>query len=271
MDKRKDGDCDQRPLNPIKQDVKKGNCVTSPMFSPTKATSGTMEQYLRLGRTPSTKMETLTAVVTTTPLTVCEIVCSCGEVIKVKVLGVLAMIDEGETDWKVIAINVEDPEAKDLNNIGDIQRLKPGYLKATVDCSGGTKYQTGNQRTILPSTESSKTRNLQLRQSRAPMASWKALSLRRTNSGDSTDLTSEELQQQARTCLNLKYIITEYMTDVTVFFSNPARKNTCVSAGDSPFCCSTDEAKAVIARGHPCGTEDPIPCSVDKWFYYEKA
>lgn len=42
-------------------------------------------------------------------------VCSRGEVIKVKVLGVLAMIDEGETDWKVIAINVDDPEAKDLN------------------------------------------------------------------------------------------------------------------------------------------------------------
>lgn len=42
--------------------------------------------------------------------------CSRGEVIKVKVLGVLAMIDEGETDWKVIAINVEDPEAKDLNS-----------------------------------------------------------------------------------------------------------------------------------------------------------
>lgn len=33
-----------------------------------------------------------------------------------KVLGVLAMIDEGETDWKVIAINVEDPEANDLNS-----------------------------------------------------------------------------------------------------------------------------------------------------------
>lgn len=42
-------------------------------------------------------------------------VCSRGEVIKVKVLGILAMIDEGETDWKVIAINVDDPEAKDLN------------------------------------------------------------------------------------------------------------------------------------------------------------
>lgn len=43
-------------------------------------------------------------------------VCSRGDVIKVKVLGILAMIDEGETDWKVIAINVEDPEANDLNS-----------------------------------------------------------------------------------------------------------------------------------------------------------
>ena len=42
--------------------------------------------------------------------------CSRGEVIKVKVLGILAMIDEGETDWKVIVINVDDPEAKDLNS-----------------------------------------------------------------------------------------------------------------------------------------------------------
>lgn len=44
-------------------------------------------------------------------------VCSRGEVIKVKVLGILAMIDEGETDWKVIAINVEDPEAHKFNSV----------------------------------------------------------------------------------------------------------------------------------------------------------
>lgn len=42
-------------------------------------------------------------------------VCSRGEVIQVKVLGTLALIDEGETDWKVIAINVEDPEADSYN------------------------------------------------------------------------------------------------------------------------------------------------------------
>lgn len=33
-----------------------------------------------------------------------------------KVLGILAMIDEGEMDWKVIAINVKDPDAKKLNS-----------------------------------------------------------------------------------------------------------------------------------------------------------
>lgn len=39
-------------------------------------------------------------------------VLSCGDVIHVKILGVLALIDEGATDWKIIAINVNDPEAE---------------------------------------------------------------------------------------------------------------------------------------------------------------
>ena len=39
-----------------------------------------------------------------------------GQVIQVKVLGILAMIDEGEMDWKVIAIDAEDPDAKTLNS-----------------------------------------------------------------------------------------------------------------------------------------------------------
>ena len=43
-------------------------------------------------------------------------VCLPGDVIQVKVLGVLAMIDEGETDWKLIAINAEDSDAPKLNS-----------------------------------------------------------------------------------------------------------------------------------------------------------
>jgi len=36
-----------------------------------------------------------------------------GSVIKVKVLGALALIDEGETDWKIVTIDVDDPLAND--------------------------------------------------------------------------------------------------------------------------------------------------------------
>jgi inorganic pyrophosphatase len=38
-----------------------------------------------------------------------------GQVKQVKVLGTMAMIDEGETDWKIIAIDVNDPLAPKLN------------------------------------------------------------------------------------------------------------------------------------------------------------
>ena len=35
--------------------------------------------------------------------------------LQVKVLGVIALIDEGETDWKILAINTNDPLAEKLN------------------------------------------------------------------------------------------------------------------------------------------------------------
>lgn len=38
-----------------------------------------------------------------------------GEIVQVKVLGVLALLDEGETDWKIIAIGVDDPEAQKIH------------------------------------------------------------------------------------------------------------------------------------------------------------
>ena len=32
-----------------------------------------------------------------------------------KVLGTVALIDEGETDWKILCIDVNDPLAKEMN------------------------------------------------------------------------------------------------------------------------------------------------------------
>ena len=36
--------------------------------------------------------------------------------------GVYAMIDDGELDWKVIAINAEDPKAALVNDVEDVER-----------------------------------------------------------------------------------------------------------------------------------------------------
>lgn len=40
---------------------------------------------------------------------------SSGEIVQVKVLGVLGLVDEGETDWKIIAISADDPEAQQIH------------------------------------------------------------------------------------------------------------------------------------------------------------
>ena len=40
------------------------------------------------------------------------------------------MIDDGETDWKVICINADDPLASQLHDIGDVESVLPGYVSA---------------------------------------------------------------------------------------------------------------------------------------------
>lgn len=51
-----------------------------------------------------------------------------GKVVPVKILGIYAMIDGDETDWKVICISTEDPLSKEMNNLADVERLLPGKL-----------------------------------------------------------------------------------------------------------------------------------------------
>ncbi|KAL1928497.1 hypothetical protein VTP01DRAFT_2853 [Rhizomucor pusillus] len=51
-----------------------------------------------------------------------------GEIKQVKILGGLALIDTGETDWKVVTIDIRDPLVDKLNDIGDVENYFPGYL-----------------------------------------------------------------------------------------------------------------------------------------------
>mmetsp|Transcript_48455 Transcript_48455/g.139346 ORF Transcript_48455/g.139346 Transcript_48455/m.139346 type:complete len:308 (-) Transcript_48455:302-1225(-) len=48
-----------------------------------------------------------------------------GEVVRVKILGALAMIDHGELDWKVIAVSVEDELARELDDVHDLEAKIP--------------------------------------------------------------------------------------------------------------------------------------------------
>jgi inorganic pyrophosphatase len=51
-----------------------------------------------------------------------------GSFTPVKVLGCLSMIDDGELDWKVIAINAADEHAAELNDVDDIEKFYPGTV-----------------------------------------------------------------------------------------------------------------------------------------------
>lgn len=225
------------PLNPIKQDVKKGNLRYVANVFPHK---GYIWNYGAIPQTwedPGHKDNDTGCCGDNDPIDVCEIgnkVLSRGDVVKVKVLGVLAMIDEGETDWKVIAINVDDPEAKDFNNISDVRRLKPGYLEATVDWFRRYKVPDGKPENQFAFNGEFKDKDFAIKTIKATHGFWKALISQQTSAGE----------------LNCK--------------------NTCISGGDSPFYCSVDEAKGVVDGSCPCGDGSPIPCSVDKWFCYAK-
>ncbi len=45
-----------------------------------------------------------------------------GGVYPVKPLAVLAMIDDGELDWKVACIKADDPKAASVNDVEDVER-----------------------------------------------------------------------------------------------------------------------------------------------------
>lgn len=42
------------------------------------------------------------------------------------------MIDDGELDWKVIAINSEDALAAQLNDISDVEAQLPGVVSGRI-------------------------------------------------------------------------------------------------------------------------------------------
>ena len=69
-----------------------------------------------------------------------------GDVYEVKPLCILALIDNNETDWKVIAINVCDPDAEKINTIADIRKYKKGALDSIKNWFENYKTVYGNRK-----------------------------------------------------------------------------------------------------------------------------
>ncbi|KAF2261886.1 pyrophosphatase-domain-containing protein [Lojkania enalia] len=124
----------EETLNPIKQDTKKGKLRFVRNCFPHKGYLWNYGAFPQTWEDPNVVHPETKAKGDNDPLDVCEIgelVAKPGEIKQVKVLGVMALLDEEETDWKIIVIDVNDPLAPKLNDIEDVERHLPGLLRAT--------------------------------------------------------------------------------------------------------------------------------------------
>ncbi|XP_006874618.1 PREDICTED: inorganic pyrophosphatase 2, mitochondrial [Chrysochloris asiatica] len=147
----------KEPLNPIKQDVKDGKLRYVANIFPHK---GYIWNY---GALPQ--------------------IFARGEVIHVKILGILALIDEDETDWKLIAINVNDPDASKIHDIDDVRKYKPGYLEATLKWFRLYKVPEGKPENKFAFNGEFKNKAFALEVIKSTHECWKALLMKKCDSG----------------------------------------------------------------------------------------
>ncbi|GAB7332057.1 hypothetical protein MBLNU13_g03949t2 [Cladosporium sp. NU13] len=177
----------EETLNPIKQDTKKGKLRFVRNCFPHK---GYLWNYGCFPQTwedpnvthPETKMNG-----DNDPLDVCEIgelVAKPGEVKQVKVLGVMALLDEGETDWKIIVIDVNDPLAPRLNDVEDVERHLPGLLRATNEWFRIYKIPDGKPENQFAFSGECKNKKYAMDIVRECAESWEKLITGKTPKGD---------------------------------------------------------------------------------------
>nr|XP_054364758.1 inorganic pyrophosphatase 2, mitochondrial isoform X3 [Mirounga angustirostris] len=176
----------KEPLNPIKQDTKDGKLRYVANIFPHK---GYIWNYGALPQTwedPHRKDKSTDCCGDNDPIDICEIgskVLSCGEVIHVKILGILALIDQGETDWKIIAINVNDPEASKFQDIDDVKKYKPGYLEATLNWFRFYKVPEGKPENQFAFNGEFKNKAFALEVIKSTHECWKTLLMKKCDGG----------------------------------------------------------------------------------------
>lgn len=124
------------PLNPIVQDMKKGKPRFLNNIFPFHGYPCNYGAIPQTWEDPSLKVNfgKDSYFGDNDPLDICEIgsttppVTNLGDVKTVKILGCIAMIDDGELDWKILSIDVNDKLASKLNDVSDIETQLPHLL-----------------------------------------------------------------------------------------------------------------------------------------------
>lgn len=221
------------PMNPIKQDTKKGKLRFVRNCFPHKGYLWNYGAFPQTWEDPNVTHPETKQKGDNDPLDVCEIgelVAKPGEIKQVKVLGVMALLDEGETDWKIIVIDINDPLAPRLNDIEDVERHLPGLLRATNEWFRIYKIPDGKPENQFAFSGECKNRKYAMEVVRECAEAWERLITGKTQRGD--------------ICL----------TNVTV----PASPD------------RVDPSKINIPKGEDLPAA-PIDPSIDKWFYISGA
>uniref|UniRef100_A0A7S4M1T4 inorganic diphosphatase n=1 Tax=Prymnesium polylepis TaxID=72548 RepID=A0A7S4M1T4_9EUKA len=121
--------CTSEACSPIKQDIKKGKLRDYNM--PIKWNYGALPQtweqpeHVWQGLEGHKGDNDPVDIVDLSPTPV-----ECGTVIRFKPLAALAMIDEGEVDWKIVGINLADASAAEINSLAELEAKMPGEVDA---------------------------------------------------------------------------------------------------------------------------------------------
>ena len=166
------------PLNPIVQDTKKGKLRFVRNCFPHHGYIHNYGAFPQTWEDPNESHPETKAAGDDDPIDVLEIgeaIAYTGEVKQVKALGIMALIDEGETDWKVIAIDVRDPLAPKMNDIEDVEKYFPGLLKATNEWFRIYKIPDGKPENQFAFSGEAKNKKYALDIIKETHESWKTL------------------------------------------------------------------------------------------------
>lgn len=146
------------PRNPIARDVDPANKVT-----PRRFTYG--EMFVNYGFLPRTWEDP--DVVSSffggsmsrgdnDPVDVMEVglsVLEMGSITPCKVLGYFELIDQGETDYKILCLALSDIDESRINDIADLRQYKPGLVEKIADWLENYKTTDGKPRNVLTSRD----------------------------------------------------------------------------------------------------------------------